>query len=241
LAKNEASSEDREAAMKKSCVFLLFIFLVSEASAWDFKFLGGANLSSYSIYPTKISSGWFGDYYRHDTSYQPGFLVGVGIEWSLAKRVAMEIDVLYFKKGSEITLFRLDELYWETDYVLNVISVPVLIKLKALPDSSPYFVHGGELSYTLSHKYSYARYPEYPEEPTPQQYPPESIKESTKRLSFGVVVGAGWEIKIRSVSVLVEARYHFGLVNILSEDQGAPPMLDSIKPNSQVILCALKF
>jgi len=227
--------------VKRSFLFLLFMILVSEAFAWDFKLLGGAGLSSYSIYPTKVYWGGYGDYYRYDTSYQPGFLVGAGIEWPLAKRIAMEIDVLYFKKGSKITMSRLDELYWKTDYVLNVISVPVLIKIKALPDSSPYIVHGGELSYTLSHKYSSTSYPEYPYDQGPQQYPPESIKDSTKSFSFGVVVGAGWEIKIRGISLLVEARYHFGLINILSEDQSVPPMLESIKPNSQVILCALKF
>jgi hypothetical protein len=56
-----------------------------------------------------------------------------------------------------------------------------------------------------------------------------------------VIVGAGWEIKIRKISVLVEARYHFGLVNILSEDKSWYQAFESVKPNSQAILGALKF
>jgi hypothetical protein len=227
--------------MKRSFLLLFSLILVSEAFGVDFKFLGGANLSSYSIYPTKIYWGWSGNYDRYDSSYQPGFLLGAGLEWPLAKRIALEIDVLYFRKGSKITLSRFDAVSLKGNYVLNVISVPVLIKIKALPNSSPYIVHGGELSYTLSHEYSYTTYPDSYYEIGPQHYPPADIKESTRRLSLGVVIGAGWEIQIRGISLLVEARYHFGLVNILSENQGEYDLLESIKPNSQAILCALKF
>ena len=227
--------------MKRFFLCLCCLVLVSEAFAVDFKFLGGACLSSYSIYPPKVYWGWSGDYYRYETSYQPGFLLGAGLEWPLAKRIAMEVDVLYFRKGSKTTQSRFDAVSLKGNYVLNVISVPVLIKIKALPNSSPYIVHGGELSYTLSHKCSYTIYPDSSYEIDPQQYPTADIKDSTKSLNFGVVIGAGWELKIRGISLLVEARYHFGLINILSENQNDSGMFESIKPNSQVILCALKF
>lgn len=236
-----AFSEGREAAVKRSFLFLFCLILASEALAWDFKLLGGASLSSYSICPRRVYSGWYSEYCRYDTSYQPGFLAGAGIEWSLAKRVAMEIDVLYFRKGSQVKMSRPDILYSKTDYVLNVISVPVLIKIRALPNSSPYIVHGGELFYTLSHECRYTLYPDPSYDMGPQQYPAEDIKDSTKSLGFGAVIGAGWEIKIRGISAFVEARYHFGLVNIVREDPSDFDLLESVKPNSQVILCGVKF
>jgi len=238
---NEASSGGGEAAVKRFFLCLFCLILVSEAFAVDFKFLGGACLSSYSIYPTRVYWGWSGNYDSYDSSYQPGFLLGAGLEWPLAKRIAVEVDVLYFRKGSKTTQSRFDAVSLKGNYVLNVISVPVLIKIKALPNSSPYIVHGGELSYALSHEYSYTIYPDSSYEIGPQHYPPADIKDSTKSLSFGVVIGAGWEIKIRGIALQVEARYHFGLVNILSENQSEYGMFESIKPNSQAILCALKF
>lgn len=227
--------------MKRPFLFLFFLILVSEALALDIKFLGGAGLSSYSIYPRKPYWGWVGEHNRYDASYRPGFLLGAGIELPLARHVAVEIDALFFRKGSRITESSLYDLFSKTDYVLDVISLPVLIKIKALPDSSPYLVHGGELSYTLAHKYTTTVYPDPYSDFWPKDYPTWDLKDSTRTVSLGVVVGAGWEIKIRKISVLVEARYHFGLVNILSEDRSDNGILESIKPNSQVILGALKF
>lgn len=227
--------------MKRALSVLFFSILVSEATALEVKLLGGAALSSYSICPMRVELGWFDGYYRYDSSYRPAFTIGVGVEWPLARKIALEVDALYFRKGSRVTETSLDRTLSKTDYVLNVISLPVLVKFKALPDSSPYLVYGGELSYTLSHRYTTTVYPDPSYGIGPQEYSSVDFKDSTRAFSLGVVIGAGIELKIRKVSVLLEARYHLGQVNILSQDRSDYGIFDSIRPNSQVILGALKF
>ncbi|MEW5900884.1 MAG: hypothetical protein AB1715_05420, partial [Acidobacteriota bacterium] len=63
----------------------------------------------------------------------------------------------------------------------------------------------------------------------------------TKRFGFGVIVGGGIEIKGRGLAIFIEARYHFGLVNIVKEEESQYETLESIKPNSQAILLGFKF
>ncbi|MEW5900530.1 MAG: outer membrane beta-barrel protein, partial [Acidobacteriota bacterium] len=133
--------------------------LIAEAYALDFKLLGGSSLSSYAIYPNTYYWGW--DYSRFKSSYKPGFLFGLGVEWPVSKNFAMEIDVLYFRKGSEIKASLYDGSSWKRTYVLNAVSLPVLAKVRLLPNSSPYLLHGGELFYVLSHKYKYASVAEF--------------------------------------------------------------------------------
>ncbi|MBN2409210.1 MAG: PorT family protein [Candidatus Aminicenantes bacterium] len=221
--------------------FFLGIPLVAAASAQEVKLLGGAGLSSYSICPRGVRN-WYSPYLEFQTAYRPGFLVGAGLECSLAKRVGLEIDILYFQKGSKLSATRLlDEPAWESEYTLNVISLPILVKLKALPGSSPYLVHGGELSYVIAHRSASTYYPDpyiYPAEPNALS---EDIKEKTRRVGLGAVVGAGWEIRYRGVALSIELRYHFGLLNLLSEEGSGPLSIASMKSNSQVILCGLRF
>ena len=226
--------------MRGFLVFCLVFILVSGATAAvEAKVLGGASLSSYSICPKEIGD-WYSGYLRYQTAYRSGFLAGAGLEWPLVKKVRMEIALLYFQKGGQITGTSASEEKWDHNYTLDVISLPVLVKIKPLPRSSPYLVHGGELFYVLAHKCAYTFYP-YPWPSQIVSTSIENIKEEMKRFGLGVIVGAGWEIEFRGVAFSIEIRYHFGLLNLLREEGSGPLCVASMKANSQVILCGFKF
>jgi hypothetical protein len=226
--------------MKRSLVFLFTLIISSGVYPLELKFIGGSNLSRYSIFPKESYDYSFPIVrYSYESSYKPGFLWGAGVEMPLAKNIAIEVDGIYFRKGSEVTQFNDDIPFLKRNYVLNVVSLPILVKIKFLPDSSPYILHGGELSYLLSHKYKWTY--EQPGDGLPQEETID-IKEETKNFTFGAIVGGGFEIKTRWIAFFVEARYHFGLINIISEnhnDQMYPSQL--IKANSQVVLFGLKI
>jgi hypothetical protein len=232
-----------ERIIKSLLAFGLGILLVFRASAQEVKLLGGASLSSYSICPKEVGDwyDWYSGYPRYQTAYRSGFLVGAGLEWPLVRKVRLEIDLLYFQKGGKITGTGYSEELWDYDYTLDVISLPVLVKIKPLPRSSPYLVHGGELFYVLAHKCAFTYY----HYPLQAQFGPstsiEDVKEETRRFGLGAVVGAGWEIEHRGVAFSIELRYHFGLLNLLAEEGFGPLGIASIKANSQVILCGFKF
>ena len=220
--------------MKRLLIFLFSLFLVSGAFAQQLKLLGGASLSRYALspeviyeYPWLDSLGYWKNY---KSSFNQGFLFGTGVEFPLFKNIALEIDALYFRKGSGLTLSVNDIPFVKKNYILNVVSLPLLVKFKFLPHSSPYILHGGEISYVLSHKYKQGE-----EEPIEGEYI--NINDETRSFDFGAVVGGGFEIEVRRASFFVEVRYHFGLVNILSEADG----VQSMKTKAEVVIFGLKY
>jgi hypothetical protein len=229
-----------ERITKSLLAFGLGILLIFRASAQEVKLLGGASLSSYSICPKEIGD-WYSGYLRYQTAYRSGFLAGAGLEWPLVKKVRLEIDLLYFQKGGQITSTGYSEEQWKYDYTLDVISLPVLVKIKPLPRSSPYLVHGGELFYVLAHKCAYTYHHYQLDDLFGPSTSIEDVKEKTRRFGLGAVVGAGLEIEHRRLAFSIELRYHFGLLNLLREEGSGPFGIASMKANSQVILCGFKF
>ena len=100
-------------------------------------------------------------------------------------RIALEVDALYFQKGSKIKIIygnvvgdpfleRMDEL-----------SFPILFKYYFKQGSSPYVLGGGELAIVLA--------------------------KDPKNIDIGLVFGAGFRKQVRSTYISLEGRYHHGL------------------------------
>ncbi|MCK4819904.1 hypothetical protein KA005_29330 [bacterium] len=64
-----------------------------------------------------------------------------------------------------------------------------------------------------------------------------SITENTKIFDLGIILGGGVEIKMPKNALLIEGRYHIGLINIAKDDW----RFDSIKTNSLVLILAFKI
>ncbi len=177
----------------------------------------GGNLSKYEVSP-EVYYGSVRGYefeYTYEISNTIRFLIGCGIEFALTRNVSIEIDGLYFQKGSSI-----QKLYSPLEsgvelaiidlllsYNLEGISIPLLLKIKFLSGSSPYILGGGEFSFILSHGYQTII-----EGRTVDRT---NIKEFTQSFDYGLVLGAGFEVKMETTSFFIEGRYYPGLRNII--------------------------
>ncbi|MBA7694161.1 hypothetical protein ES703_102768 [subsurface metagenome] len=204
--------------------FSISILFVSTVYAQEFKFIGGVNTSEY-ITGNPIFSLYSADsYYKWE--YKSGFLIGAGFEFSLIKKMAIEVDVLYFQRGSKFKVT--DVPNWESIYSLNMISFPILIKIKPFPRPAPYILGGGEFSFILSHQLKII----YEDNETEN-----SISWKTKNINTGLVFGSGIEIRLLNFLIFIEGRYHLGLRDIEKE----PKNWESLKTNSIVLIIGLKI
>ena len=175
----------------------------------DFKVMGGMCISKYDVSPESANIQW---------DYKTGFSGGIGLERNLNPYMFLELDILYFQKGSQLESS--DFADSETKYLLNVISLPILFRNKFLYDSSPYVVGGVEFSSILSHEVIVKG-----EEPV-------DLKDNTRSFDFGLVFGCGFEIKIEDhLFFFVEGRYHLGFRNIM-----ASPLEEETKKTRAILV-----
>jgi opacity protein-like surface antigen len=193
--------------MKKYLLIFLTIILVSTTHVYGFKFMAGGHLSKYAVEPEVAGVEW---------KNKTGLLVGGGIELFSVPHISLEIEGLYFRKGSK----RVADVGAEEDYTLDVISIPALVKIKILPGPSPYVLGGGEFSYILTHKRDDS-----------------DIKENTKSFDYGLVFGAGYEMSMPGASLYFEGRYHLGVANILKD----PAPGASQKTKALVVIVGIKI
>lgn len=219
--------------MKKVIFILLFILLVSRAPAQEIKFMVGGSLSKYEISPETYLD-FLGIEYSYEISNKKGFLLGAGIEFSLASNVSLEIDALYLQKGTEaqrIPEISIPEIGIPSQkYTLHVINIPVLLKIKFLRGSSPYILGGHEWSFILAHRcssYMDGRF-----------LGGSSITDSTEALESGLVYGGGFEIKLKKMAFFIEARFLNGLNNIIKDSQFD---WQTAKTRTAVILAGFKI
>ena len=206
---------------RKHTIFSVILFLsiltllVSTAYAQEFKFIQGFNLSSYSTEPDQITSmGIPLIIYDYKINSVTGLLIGAAFEFDLSKNITIEIDALYFQKGSNIKEVNESFIY---NYHLNAASIPVLIKIKPLSSLPAYLLGGGELSIILTHEQN-----------------ERTITADTETFDFGLIAGCGIEIKIKNRIVCLEGRYHLGLRNITKNWP-----FDSIKTRAIVFILGI--
>jgi hypothetical protein len=192
--------------MRKFLLIFLAVILVSATHAYGFKVMVGGQLAKYAVEPELAGTEW---------KNKMGFLIGGGIELFSVPHISLEIEGVYFRKGSKVEVIGV-----EGDYVLDVISVPALVKVKILPGPSPYVLGGGEFSFILTHKLDDV-----------------DIKDTTKSFDYGLIFGAGYEMSMPGASLYFEGRYHLGVANILKD----PAPGESVKTKALVVVVGIKI
>lgn len=184
--------------MKKFLLFSIILALAPVLRADTFKLMGCMNFLKYSILTQENNTGW---------QYAASFCAGAGFEIDLTynKIFAIEVDGLYIqKKGSFVE--DADKPHLKKPYNLNVLCIPILSRIRLTSRSPFYFLSGGEISFILSHNFRDIKKKLY------------NLKENTKKMDFGLVVGCGYQKSISSTqSIFLEARYIHGMNNILDE------------------------
>jgi len=198
-------TERRGGDMKKTILLLVVLALVSGLNAQTVKFLAGFNLSNY-----------------HSTDLDPeperklGFWGGAGLEWGTESLIG-EVDILYFQKGAEVEVGGIP-----TEFTLSEITLPVMVRFKFMPGTSPFIFAGGEVGYVIAYKAKDSNLNA-------------DVKDTVKAWDYGLVFGAGMELWIGDVAITVEGRYHYGLA-AMGKEEGF-----DFKTNSLAILLGLVF
>jgi opacity protein-like surface antigen len=133
----------------------------------------------------------------YKATFKTGFLAGGGVELSLTKNIAFEIDGLYFQKGCRIKFYYLGQFQDSINYEFNELGFPVLLKISIFPGTSPYILGGCEFAFVLSHKWD--------------GY---DIGVEANKTNYGLIFGAGFRKKIEKMFIFVEGRYHIGLQDV---------------------------
>jgi hypothetical protein len=197
---------------------------------------GGLSLASMSHSATDTQGNDEAQY----TKRKAGFLGGVGFD--MGKKIGLEIDLFYMQKGITYSGSITDQgvtYSGEAKVMLNEICAPVLLKFKFMPGSTPFIVAGGEIAFVLSNKVDWTF-----TNPKTQQLESgtEDLIDYTNRVDFGLVFGAGYELKMGGGSLVLQGRYHLGLANIVKTDSTSQVDATSwTKTNAIVLMVGYKF
>lgn len=223
----------------KKCLFIILIFIfASGAYAQQIKLNGGITISSYSQrWPSEFywaeNAGLSRSPFMNDKTR---FLGGVGIEFALNDKISVEIDGMYFQRGSAFTFYTtVYEIITEA-YYMNGISFPLLIKARFFPPLYPYFIGGSEFSFILSHSRTTTVTGEF----EGIRVSSEDILEYTKKFDFGLVLGIGFEMKVSKVSCFLEGRLNFGQRNLFTSNEFYPSPPE-IKTSALQIIAGFKI
>jgi hypothetical protein len=198
----------------------------------DIKLYGGATSSWYSEPPDGLMIPEVSFAIRHLRRA----VAGIGVDLPLNRLLSLDFGIQYIGKGTRAPLqYQNGPLVERHVYKLDQVSVPVGLKLRFLPESTPYVVAGGELAYVLSHKLTVYSDPMLPVMPYTVD-----LKGETRRTDLSAMAGAGIEVVHKRLCMFAEARYYLGLANL---NNGAGGYLDdypTIKTRAFCLVAGIK-
>ncbi len=219
--------------MKKTTISFLTLFfiliLASQAQALvDFGIKGGINNSKILFSPSDRFS---------NQSYLQGATFGAFLTVNLGP-IGLQPEVLYSRRGLEfqIPVYSPDtEYYADSKARLDYIEIPLLVRLDILPAGPLKFYIFGGPSYGILLKAELAQTYQGTTET-------EDIKSDFKNSALAIVGGLGVDIKIPLLFKLtVDARYHYGLNNILSDTSSLLEATDKARNSGFSIMAGLSF
>jgi hypothetical protein len=219
--------------MKKTTIFSLALVLIllsaSPAQALiDFGFKGGINNSKTLFSPSYAFSNQ--DYLR-------GATFGAFLTINLGP-IGLQPEVLYSRRGLEFqipVIAPYPPYYVDSKARLDYIEIPLLVRLDILPAGPLKFYIFGGPSYGILLKAELAQTYQGTTET-------EDIKSDFKNSALAIVGGLGVDIKIPLLFKLtVDARYHYGLNNILSDTSSLLEETDKARNSGFSIMAGLSF
>ncbi len=186
-------------------------------SSFGIKLFGGISLGTMRISDTEGTE----DFDQYKASLMG--LVG-GIGFVTGGQVGVEVDIMYIQKGIKLKGDNVDIgggiINFDVDLVVNQVAIPVLLKFKFMPGTSPYILLGGSVAYILSSTAEYSA----SDNNGPLDSGSEDLFEQEgdvlSRLYYSIVGGAGLELAMGTMRLYFEGRYIYGLANLLHDDEG---------------------
>ncbi len=176
-----------------------------------------------------------------------------GIGFEIGSQFSFEIDIMYMPKGVKFQ-GRYDAtaegggmVDFNVEMAMNAVSIPVFIKIKILPGSTPFLFGGGEVGYILDGKLKSTITQNGETQNSEEDLFKADANGQTglNRIDYGAVFGAGFEINLGGMKFTIEGRYHMGLANLFkqtttSEGQGSTSS-DYVRTKALVVLAGIKF
>lgn len=174
------------------------VTVVSGLYADGFKLMVGLNLLKYSARASEGTFRW---------SQKLGLCAGGGFEFDLceSQKIAIEIDgFIVQKKGARIEDGKSTN--GELTFSMSTLRFPVLARFKPKASFPLYMLGGSEFSLVLSHSF---------ERRIGENKQQGDIKELTRRSDLGLVLGCGFEVRMKEFqNLFVEVRFHYGSLNM---------------------------
>ncbi len=185
-------------------------------SSFGIKLFGGISLGTLKISDTDGTE----DFDKYKASLM-GLVGGIGFE--TGGQVGVEVDIMYVQKGIKLKGDNVDTgdglINFDVDLVINQVAIPVLLRFKFMPGTSPYILLGGSVAYILSSTADYT----VSDNTGPLDSGSEDLfaqdGDVINRLDYSIVGGAGFELAMGTMRLYFEGRYIYGLANLVHEEQ----------------------
>lgn len=179
---------------------------------------GGLSLASYKWTDTSAS----------DTLTRPVF--GVFFAFNLNKTFAIQPEIYYLTHGGTST-YVFDSTTYKYVDTYNYIHVPVLAKLRFMPDKklTPVIFAGPAIDLLLSAHYKYYANGVFEWD--------KNIKSFLNKTNISVVFGGGLEYKLDKLMLILDVRYDLGLTNI----DGSDDPTDALKTRALMFMVGVGF
>jgi hypothetical protein len=155
-----------------------------------------------------------------------GFMGGLGFE--SGGMIAFEMDLFYSPGGAVIKATDITSKE-ELSFSGTAITLPIMLKVRFMPGTTPYILAGGEIGYLLNQKIVITDADGITTE--------HDALDHVNRLIYGLIFGAGVELQAGGMNLLLEARYRLGLSNLFKDPEPGA----YIKPTALMVLLGVKF
>jgi hypothetical protein len=184
--------------MKSKIASIVFLWLLyANSLAYSYKIFAGINSGKY-LFSDQVTN------IEHKQRTAPSG--GVGISFQLKKKFVLEINTIFDSGGAKTQIPYSTELKLNGIYRNTNLAFPIILKYRFLPISTPYLGIGPEIIYLLSHNLE-----------IPEMEQKLNILDATKKLHFGLTLIAGYEYKIKKLTVFGELRYKHWFTTLLKD------------------------
>jgi len=206
-------------------------------SSFGIKLFGGLSLGTLRISDTEGTE----DFDQYKSSLM-GLAGGIGFE--TGGQVGVEVDLMYVQKGIKLKGNQVDAgggelINFDFSIVINQIAVPVLLRFKFMPGTSPYILLGGAVSYILSSTADYSLSNNFGDSESGSEDLFAQDGNVLNRLDYSIIGGAGLELAMGTMRLYFEGRYIYGLANLAHEDSRGDD--DWFKLSTILLLAGIGF
>jgi hypothetical protein len=172
----------------KILLALCFGLFYANTLATNYKIFTGISASKY-LFSKEITQ----IEYKQRTALN----FGLGISFQLKDRLLLEVNGIYGSNGTKTQILYAPDLQLSGIYRNTNLAIPIVVKYKFKPISTPYFAAGPEFIYILSHNLEIIE--------MEKRY---NVLDTTKRFNLGLTMIAGYEYKIKNIILFGELRYN---------------------------------